>query len=290
MLAWMIAAVAVGLSLPAVAHAPLDAAATLAQFGRLSARAALVIDRETGEALFDKQSHKVLPIASITKLMAALVVLDSGVDLSEPVELTQADDKPSTGRRKSRLRAKVTLTRDELLRLTLMSSENKAAYALARSHPEGYEEFIRLMNLRAQHLGMDDTRFTEPTGLSDKNVSTARDLVKLAIEAERYPLIQQYSTQTQHQVAAGRRALRYVNSNRLVHQGSWDISLQKTGTTSKAGKCVVMQASMAGRQVVVVLLNARGRFARMHDARLLRKWLESEAIMSASSAGADQPR
>lgn len=212
----------------------------------------------------------------------------SGVDLSESIELTKADDRPSTGRRKSRLRAKVSLTRDELLRLMLMSSENKAAYVLARSHPEGYEEFIRLMNLRAQYLGMADTQFTEPTGLSDKNVSTARDLVKLAIEAERYPLIQQYSTQTQHQVAAGRRALRYVNSNRLVHQGNWDISLQKTGTTRKAGKCVVMQTSLAGREMIVVLLNARGRLARVHDARILRKWLESGAIASAAGGASDR--
>jgi D-alanyl-D-alanine endopeptidase (penicillin-binding protein 7) len=245
-----------------------------------SARAVLVVDRETGKVLYEKNSNQVLPIASITKLMAAMTVLDSGVDLNESVLLNREDDLASRGRRRSRLPASDTLTRDELLRLMLMSSENKAAYALARSHPEGFDEFIRIMNDKAQLLGMFDTRFVEPTGLSDQNVSTAWDLKRLLLEANRYPLIRDYSTSVAHELQIGRSQLRYVNSNRLVRAGGWDIELQKTGTTAKAGKCVIMLATMAGRPVAVVLLNAHGKLGRVRDAKWLRAWVESNMLAS----------
>lgn len=245
-----------------------------------SARAVLVVDRETGKVLYEKNSNEVLPIASITKLMAAMTVLDSGVDLDEPVLLNREDDLGSRGRRRSRLRVSEPLTRDELLRLMLMSSENKAAYALARSHPEGFDEFVRLMNEKAQQLGMFDTRFVEPTGLSDQNVSTAWDLKRLLLEANNYPLIRDYSTSLVHELQIGRSQLRYVNSNRLVRAGGWDIELQKTGTTAKAGKCVIMLATMAGRPVAVVLLNAHGKLGRVRDAKWLRAWMESNMLAS----------
>lgn len=249
----------------------------------------LVVDRETGQVLFEKNSAQVLPIASITKLMAAMTVLDSGADLNEPVLLNREDDLGSRGRRPSRLRVTAPLTRDELLRLMLMSSENKAAYALARSHPEGFDNFIRTMNDKAQLLGMSDTRFVEPTGLSDKNVSTAWDLKRLLLDANRYPLIRDYSTSMKHELKTGRSQLRYVNSNRLVREGGWDIELQKTGTTAKAGKCVIMLAKMAGRPVAVVLLNAHGRFGRAGDARWLKAWVESNVLASAPPNSSHMP-
>lgn len=265
---------------------PYADAASTDDFG-LSARSVLVVDRDTGRVLFEKNSREIRPIASITKLMVALIVLESSVDLGEPILFNQNDELASRGRRKSRLRVSAPLTRDELLRLMLMSSENKAAYALARSHPAGYDEFMRAMNDKAQYLGMFDTQFTDPTGLSDQNLSTAWDLKLLLAEASRHPLIRDYSTRMQEQVATGRRSLRYVNSNRLVRQGGWDIELQKTGTTRKAGKCVVMHAQMAGRPVALVLLNAHGRLARVHDARRLREWIEARQLAS-STAGNDQ--
>lgn len=249
----------------------------------ISASSASIIDLETGTVLFEKNSAQVLPIASITKLMVALTVLDSGVELDTPVHLTAEDDLASRGRRRSRLSTNTSLTRDELLRLMLMSSENKAAYALARSHPDGYHEFMRTMNIKAQYLGMFDTRFLEPTGLSEQNVSTARDLQKLLREAQGYPLIRDYSTRLQHQVTVGRSTLSYVNSNRLVRNGGWDIALQKTGTTNKAGKCVVALMNIRGRQVSVVLLNARGKQARIQDMRRLKAAIESGTVMSASN-------
>lgn len=262
----------------------LKAASTVQPAQGPSARAVLVVDRETGQVLYEKNSSEVLPIASITKLMAAMTLLDSGVDLDEPVLLNREDDLGSRGLRRSRLQVSDPLTRDELLRLMLMSSENKAAHALARSHPEGFDEFIRLMNEKAQQLGMFDTRFVEPTGLSDQNVSTAWDLKRLLLEANRYPLIRDYSTSVRHELQVGRSHLNYVNSNRLVRAGGWDIELQKTGTTAKAGKCVIMLARMAGRPVAVVLLNAHGKLGRVRDANWLRAWMESHMLASAPAS------
>lgn len=248
---------------------------------RLSAHSALIIDRETGSVLYEKNGRDPQPIASITKLMVAIIVLESSVDLNETVVLNKDDDRPSRGRHKSRLRVGSPVTRDELLKLMLMSSENKAAYALARSHPEGLNDFIRAMNEKAENLGMQDTKFADPTGLSDENVSTAWDLITLLRESERYPIIKDYSIKPNHKIAMGRAKLNYVNSNRLVREGGWEIELQKTGTTTKAGKCLVMLANLGGRPVEMVLLRARGKLGRVRDAKLIKAWIETDLIASA---------
>lgn len=248
---------------------------------RLSAHSALIIDRETGSVLYEKNGRDPQPIASITKLMVAITVLESGVDLNEAIVLNKDDERPSRGRHKSRLRVGSPVTRDELLKLMLMSSENKAAYALARSHPEGLNDFIRAMNEKAENLGMQDTKFADPTGLSDENVSTAWDLITLLRESERYPTIKDYSVEQNHKIAIGRAKLNYVNSNRLVREGGWEIELQKTGTTTKAGKCLVMLANLGGRPVEMVLLRARGKLGRVRDAKLIKAWIETDQIASA---------
>jgi len=210
----------------------------------------------------------------------AIAVLDSGVDLNETIILERDDERPSRGHRKSRLTAGSSITRDELLKLMLMSSENKAAYVLARSHPEGLDNFIQTMNDKAAQIGMQNTQFVEPTGLSDGNVSTAWDLIALLRESERYPLIREYSTEQRHQISAGRRTLNYVNSNRLIRDRDWEIDLQKTGTTTKAGKCLVMLTHLGGRPVELVLLKARGKLARVRDARIIRSLIEAEQMAS----------
>lgn len=248
---------------------------------RLSAHSALIIDRETGSVLYEKNGRDPQPIASITKLMVAITVLESGVDLNEAIVLNKDDERPSRGRHKSRLRVGSLVTRDELLKLMLISSENKAAYALARSHPEGLNDFIRAMNEKAENLGMQDTKFADPTGLSDENVSTAWDLITLLRESERYPIIKDYSIEPNHKIAMGRAKLNYVNSNRLVREGGWEIELQKTGTTTKAGKCLVMLANLGGRPVEMVLLRARGKLGRVRDAKLIKAWIETDLIASA---------
>jgi D-alanyl-D-alanine endopeptidase (penicillin-binding protein 7) len=251
---------------------------------RISAHSILILDRETGEILLEKNSQDLQPIASITKLMVAIAVLDSGVDLNETIVLERDDERPSRGRRKSRLSAGSSITRNELLKLMLMSSENKAAYVLARSHPEGLDDFIRTMNDKAVQIGMRSTQFVEPTGLSDGNVSTAWDLVALLRESERYPLIREYSTEQRHQISAGRRTLNYVNSNRLIRDRDWEIELQKTGTTTKAGKCLVMLTNLGGRPVEMVLLKARGKLARVRDARIIKRLIEAEQMASTAAA------
>lgn len=254
--------------------------ANLTDDSRLSAHSALIVDRETGSVLYEKNSRDPQPIASITKLMVAITVLESGVDLNETIVLSKDDDRPSRGRHKSRLRVGSPVTRDELLKLMLMSSENKAAYALARSHPDGLVEFVRAMNEKAEQLGMQETRFADPTGLSDENVSTAWDLITLLRESDRYAIIRDYSTEQNHKIGVGRSKLNYVNSNRLVREGGWEIELQKTGTTTKAGKCLVMLANLGGRPVEMVLLRARGKLARVRDAKLIRIWIETDQIAS----------
>lgn len=250
---------------------------------KISAHAVLIVDSETGDVLMEKNSREIQPIASITKLMVAIAVLDSGVDLEEAISLEPGDERPSRGRRKSRLRVDSIVSRDELLKLMLMSSENKAAYALARSHPDGLEAFIRAMNDKAGELGMQSTRFVEPTGLSADNVSTAWDLITLLRESYRYPIIREYSTQQSHQLATGRRNLNYVNSNRLIRQGNWEIELQKTGTTQRAGKCLVMLANLGGRPVEMILLRARGKLARVRDAKLIRGLIEADQMASVTN-------
>jgi D-alanyl-D-alanine endopeptidase (penicillin-binding protein 7) len=242
----------------------------------LRSAVALVQDAASGETLIAKNQGAVLPIASITKLMTAIVILDSGVNLEQRVVISGEDNDLVKGTR-SRLRPGTVLTRDELLLLALMSSENRAAASLGRTFPGGTEEFVAVMNAKAAALGMRDTRFVDPTGLSAANVSSARDLARLVAAAHEYPLIRQYSTRESATVMAYGRPLQYRNTNGLVRNAQWEIGLSKTGYISEAGRCLVMRVRMASREVIVVLLDSWGKFSRVGDANRIRKWLESSA-------------
>ena len=250
----------------------------------LQSSVALVVDQDTQEVLFSKNSGAVLPIASITKLMTAMVVTDAGQSLDDELTITQADVDTEKGSR-SRLRVGTTLTRGEMLHLALMSSENRAAHALGRHYPGGLPAFVSAMNAKAQLLGMADTRYVEPTGLSSANQSTAHDLALLVDAASQVPLIRELSTALETAVAVGRRQLQYRNTNALVRNPEWDIGVQKTGYISEAGRCVVMQAELAGRKLIMVLLDSTGSYARTGDAERLRSWLASGPL-----AALAQPR
>ncbi len=239
----------------------------------LKSAVALVVDQETGEVLVDKNSAAVLPIASISKLMTAIVVLDAQLPLYEMLAISEADVDTERNTR-SRLGTGTRLSRGELLQLALMSSENRAAHALGRHYPGGMPAFVEQMNQKAREIGMVSTSFVEPTGLSSNNVSTARDLATLVRAASKYPLIREYSTASGLTVDTGYRTVSYRNTNRLVGNPDWDIELQKTGYISEAGNCVVMQTRIDGRPVVIVLLDAQARMARIGDAKRIRQWLE----------------
>ncbi len=236
--------------------------------------AALVVDASDSSVLFARRDDAAVPIASITKLMTALVVTGGRQPLDEKLTITAADRDQTRGSA-SRLAVGTRLSRRELLHLALMSSENRAAQALARNYPGGVPAFVRAMNDRARALGMGRTRFADPTGLSSHNVATARDLVRLVKAASADPLISQYSTDEKHTVLAGRQSLEYRNTNTLVTKPDWDIALQKTGYTLAAGQCLVMNTVIGGRSVVIVLLNSFGKYTRVADARRIRKWMES---------------
>ena len=246
---------------------------------RLSLRSAsaIVQDAETGEILYGKNASTITPIASITKLMTAMVMLDAGVDLNQDITISTVDMDTLRGTH-SRLKPGATLTRDELLRLALMSSENRAAAALARTtYPGGIEPFLRAMNQKAQMLGMNDTHFDDATGLSAANVASAEDLVKMVRAAHRYALIRKYTTTTGHEVQVAGRPLAYRNTDRLVSNERWHIGLSKTGFTNDAGHCLVLQANLAERQVIIVLLDSWGKFSRIGDANRIKAWLEANA-------------
>lgn len=246
----------------------------------LLAHSALVLDQASGRAIFEKNSKEVLSIASITKLMSAIVIVESGADLSEMITL--GEEKKFAGKSlRSRLRKDTELSRYDLLRLSLMSSENKAISTLAKNHPGGLDRFVEAMNAKARELGMRDTHFVEPTGILSGNISTATDLAKLITAAEKFPLIRELSTEEAYTLETQKSSLRYSNTNRLIHDPSWDIVVQKTGTTTKAGKCVAFQAIIAGRDVVVVLLNGKSKQSRVKDASKLRQWMEHDLILSA---------
>jgi serine-type D-Ala-D-Ala endopeptidase (penicillin-binding protein 7) len=240
----------------------------------LKSAVALVIDRETDEVLFSKNPNAVLPIASITKLMTALVVVESGQALADGLAVLPEDVRATAGSNSRRRLAPGTLlTRGEMLRLALMASENRAAYALGRSHPGGVGAFVAAMNAKARQLGMNDTRYVEPTGLSSENRSSAQDLARLVRAASEHPIIREYSTSSDATVATGRRQVQFRNTNGLVLNPEWEIEVQKTGYIAAAGRCVVMQAQMAGRQLIMVLLDSAGRYSRIGDAERLRRWL-----------------
>jgi D-alanyl-D-alanine endopeptidase (penicillin-binding protein 7) len=249
----------------------------------LKSSAAFVLDPSDGRTLYAKNISVVQPIASITKLMTAMIVLDAKLDLQEPVAITE-DDMDSLKHTRSRLQVGTVLARDELLRLALMASENRAAAALGRAYPGGLSAFVRAMNQKAAELGMQSTRFVDSSGLSSDNVSTAEDLAKMVTAAHRYPTIQQYTTLTEHAVALNSgRLLAYHNTNGLVRDVHWDIDVSKTGYISEAGRCIVMQARIGAKPYVIVLLDSWGRHTRIADANRLKKWLEMQPARQASA-------
>jgi D-alanyl-D-alanine endopeptidase (penicillin-binding protein 7) len=245
----------------------------------LNSSVALVIDQETNEVLFSKNDAAVLPIASLTKLMTGLVIADAHLDMNEPITITQ-DDVDTYKGSSSRLAVGSTLSRGEMMHLALMSSENRAANALGRTYPGGLSEFVRLMNSKARQLGMTDTRYVEPTGLSSLNQSSARDLATLVSVAHDRPILRSLSTSPGHEVELGRRTLHYNNSNRLIKNPEWEIGLQKTGYISEAGRCLVMQAKVAGRQLIMVFLDSTGKLSRLQDAERVRRWVEVQTEMT----------
>lgn len=248
----------------------------------LRSSVALVVDQQTNEVLFSKNPEAVLPIASITKLMTALVVVDAGLSLDEPLEVSQDDVRGTVGSRiRSQLRPGTRLSRGELMHLSLMSSENRAAHALGRTYPGGLGAFVRAMNRKAAELGMTDTRYVEPTGLSADNRSSAVDLARLVKAASEHPVIRDLSTSLEAVIPVGPkpRPVQFRNTNGLVHNPEWEIGLQKTGFIAAAGRCVVMQAELAGRQLIMVLLDSAGRYSRMGDAERLRKWLSEQSLL-----------
>ena len=246
---------------------------------QLRSASALVQDADTGEIVFTKNSEVVLPIASITKLMTAMVIIDRGLDLEDRIVLSRADVDTRKGSR-SRLRTGGVLTRGELLLLALMSSENLAAAALGRTYPGGKEAFVEAMNRKAADLGMSDSRFVDPTGLSSGNVSSARDLAKLVNAAHGYELIREFSTRDRTTVSVYSRPMTFRNTNGLVRSSHWEIGLSKTGYISEAGRCLVMRVRMASKDLIVVLLDSWGKQSRTGDANRLKKWLEASASRS----------
>lgn len=251
----------------------------------LRSSVALVMDQNTGEVLFQKNSSAVLPIASITKLMTALVVTDAHQPMDELLEITE-DDRDYERNTGSRLRYGTMLTREDLLLLALMSSENRAASALGRNYPGGRPAFVAAMNRKARELGMNDTHYVDSNGLSSSNVSSAQDLAKIVMAAYKVPIIRQFTTTPEHTVNANGRTLHYVNTNRLVRGGEWDSGLQKTGFINEAGRCLVMQANVHGRNVVMVFLDSAGNLTRFADATRVRNWLEHNPHIEAATQAA----
>ena len=240
----------------------------------LKSSVALVLDQDTRQVLLSKNDHAVLPIASLTKLMTGMVVSEANLPMDEMITISDEDVDTEKNSR-SRLTVGTQLTRGELLHLALMSSENRAAHALGRTYPGGLNRFVALMNARAQQLGMHDTRYVEPTGLSSANQSSAQDLAVLVAAAYQNPQLRQLTTSPSHEVEIGRRTLQFNNTNGLVKSPEWNIGLQKTGYISEAGRCLVMQARVAGRKLIMVFLDSAGRYSRIADAERVRRWVET---------------
>ena len=239
----------------------------------LKSSVAYVIDQDTNEVLLSKNDQAVLPIASITKLMTGVVISEAKLSMDESITITQDDVDTEKGS-SSRLKVGTTLTRGELLHLSLMASENRAAHALGRTYPGGLHAFVELMNAKASSLGMRDTRYIEPTGLSSKNQSSAKDLATLVSFAYQDSLLRELSTSPSYQVEVGNHTLNYKTTNRLIKNPNWDIGLQKTGYISEAGQCLVMQAKIAGRKLIMVFLDSAGKLSRIADAERVRRWVE----------------
>lgn len=238
----------------------------------LSSQSALIMNNKTGEVLYQKNANRVMPIASISKLMSAIVLLDADLNMNELVTITpeEIDRLKGTG---SRLSIGTSLPRKELLHLSLMSSENRATHALARTYPGGINAFVAAMNAKAQSLGMSNSRFYEPTGLDYRNVSTAHDLSRLVAAASKYPLIRRNSTSNYGAVSTASGSLRYKNSNALVREGGWNIELQKTGYIREAGRSMVVKANVQNQPITIVLLNSPSSTTRVNDARKIESWM-----------------
>jgi D-alanyl-D-alanine endopeptidase (penicillin-binding protein 7) len=250
----------------------------------LRSASVLVIDQSNGAVLFEKNADAQLPIASISKLMTAMVVLDAKPDMNEVLTISQ-DDLDLVKGTHSRLKVGTRLTREEMLRLALMSSENRAAAALSRYYVGGSDAFVAAMNQKAAALGLSDTRFEDPTGLTAANVSSARDLTRLVSAAHGYPLIREYSTTAEHQVMIAGRPRAFHNTNSLVRSDGWEIGLSKTGYISEAGKCLVMQAWLNNKPLIIVLLDSWGRQTRIGDANRLKRWIESASLLQRPASG-----
>ena len=244
----------------------------------LKSSVALVIDQDTNEVLFSKNPGAVLPIASITKLMTALVVTEAALPLNEMLVVSK-DDVDATAGSRSRLAMGTQLTRGEMLHLSLMASENRAAHVLGRTYPGGLEKFIAAMNGKARDLGMQATHYVEPTGLSSNNQSSAQDLARLVRAAFEHPIIRSLSTSMEAVVPVGRKSVQFRNTNGLVRNPEWEIGLQKTGYISAAGRCLVMQTQLAGRKLIMVLLDSAGSYSRIGDAERIRKWVGENAVL-----------
>jgi D-alanyl-D-alanine endopeptidase (penicillin-binding protein 7) len=249
----------------------------------LRSSVALVVDQDTDEVLLEKNTRAVLPIASITKLMTALVTVEAKLPLDEELTVTQGEIVRANVR--SNLRPGMTMSRDTALHLALMSSENRAAQLLGRTYPGGLDAFVEAMNAKARMLGMDDSHFADPTGLSPENRSSANDLVRLVKAAYEHDVIRQHSISGELALPVGKRMVRYGNTNRLTANPDWEIGLQKTGYISAAGRCLVMQAVVAGQRVVMVLLDSVGKYSRLADAQRIREWLASKRPASDATAG-----
>lgn len=254
----------------------------------LRSGSALVVDEGTGRILLSKNADIARPIASLTKLMTAAVVLDAHQPMDQVIEITDADIDTLKWSA-SRLRPGTKLTREELLKLALMSSENRAAHALARNYPGGLQAFVAAMNAKARALGMNSTRYVEPTGLSPQNESTAHDLALLVKEAYHYPLIRAFSTHPESEVDIGSRTLQFRNTDHLVFNRGWDILLQKTGYINEAGHCLVLQTQFEGRRVIVVLLDAWGKYSHFGDAQRIRNWLQTKGFAALHDAAPSRP-
>ncbi len=239
----------------------------------LRSASALVEDQQTGEFLVQKHAAAVVPIASITKIMTAMVVLDAQMNLQESL-MIKSEDVDNLRHSRSRLPVGVRLTREEALLVALMASENRAAHILGRTYPGGIDAFVKAMNGKAQSLGLAETRFKDPTGLSSGNVSSARNLARMVNAAYNYPLIREFTTRDEATIHSGRRTLSFRNTNRLIRSPSWQIGLSKTGFIDEAGRCLVMQANVAQRPVLIVLLDAQGKLTRFGDANRIKQWME----------------
>ncbi|TFW13212.1 peptidase S11 [Massilia arenosa] len=240
----------------------------------LKSSVAFVLDEASSEVLFEKNANVALPIASITKMMTGLVVVQARQDMDEVLTITE-DDVDREKFSSSRLRVGTRMTRGNLLHIALMSSENRAASALGRNYPGGRAAFVDAMNAKARELGMTDTHYVDTNGLSSRNVASARDLAKLAMAAHQEPLLREYSTDPKAVVYAGKTPMQFGNTNYLVSLPDWNIGLQKTGFINEAGRCLMMQAAIAGRNVIMVFLDSKGKLSRTADAGRMRKWLEA---------------